>query len=263
MKRPLVGLLIGLASLGSLGWAQPGPAQTRKDQVKDQVIALAAEHPAFASLLGAHEGWQADAYATGNRYGIWRVQFFFPGGKDLGWADVSPVQKRVYAWEASYELAGELNRRAERALYRFVTRQPEVRALVGDARDLDRWFWYDSWREVWTVHLERGVDSLDIAVRSRNPGSLNLTELFIEKIYFPNVLGYGAYREAQRSSALALAFAAEPVAAALRQAPGWTSTGTALGDDRWQIVFSRDGAEVASAVVDLKTRGVEQLELAP
>ena len=149
---------------------------------------------ALKPLLAAHEGWSADAYRTETGYGVWRVQFYFPGGEELGWADVSPAQGEVYAWEASYELGGALQRRAERTLYPFVLRHPDVRALLGREEPLERWLWYDSWREGWFVHLERGAGSLEVSVRSRRPGSLQLQDLFIEKIYFPNVLSLADHR---------------------------------------------------------------------
>lgn len=229
-----------LLALSSAVWAQ-----------KDAAVALAAAHPALKPLLAAHEGWNADAYRTATPYGVWRVQFYFPGGEELGWADVSPAQERVYAWEASYELGGALQRRAERTLYPFVLRHPGVRALLGTERPLDRWLWYDSWREGWFVHLERGAGSLDVSVRSRRPGSLRLGDLFVEKIYFPNVLSLADHQAAERSRAVALAFAVPEVAAALRGEPGWASTGTPLAGGRWRVVFARDGAEIARAVVDL------------
>ena len=64
---------------------------------EDDAVALAAAHPALAELLTAHKGWRAEAYSTGNAYGVWRVQFYFPGGDELGWADVTPAARRVYA----------------------------------------------------------------------------------------------------------------------------------------------------------------------
>lgn len=245
MRRPVPLLVVLTLALGSVAGAQVSGA-------KDAAVTLAAAHPALKPLLAAHEGWSADAYRTETGYGVWRVQFYFPGGEELGWADVSPAQGEVYAWEASYELGGALQRRAERTLYPFVLRHPDVRALLGREEPLERWLWYDSWREGWFVHLERGAGSLEVSVRSRRPGSLQLQDLFIEKIYFPNVLSLADQQAAERSRAVALAFAAPEVAAALRDTPGWTSTGTPLEGGRWRVVFTRSGAEIARAVVDLE-----------
>ena len=170
---------------------------------------------------------------------------------------MSPARGRVYAWEASYELGGALQRRAERTLYPFVLRHPDVQALLGRDGPLERWLWYDSWREGWFVHLERGPGSPEVSVRSYRPGPLQLEDLFVEKIYFPNVLPLEDFRNAQKDRAVALAFAAPEVAAALRGGPGWTSTGTPLADGRWRVVFARDGTEIASAVVDLAAQTLE------
>ena len=236
----------------SVAWAQ-----------KEAAIDLAAAHPALRPLLDLHNGWTADAYDTGNRYGVWRVQFYFPGGDKLGWADVSLKTDQVYAWEASYELTGALQKETERALYRFVRADPEVRALVGDTDTLEKWFWYDSWREGWFVHLERGPDSLDVSVRSRRKGSLNLADLFVEKIYFPNVLSLEDYQAARRSNAVALAFSSPRIAAALREQPGWTSSGEPLGAELWAVSFALAEQQVASAVVDLKTQQVQKVTVYP
>ncbi len=222
-----------------------------------------SEHPALKPLLALHDGWSADAYDTRNSYGIWRVQFYFPGGEELGWADVNPEMEKVYAWEAFYELTGKLQRQTQRALYRFVRRSPEVRALVGDPAPLEKWFWYDSWREGWFVHLKNGSDAVDVSIRSRVKGSLKLTDLFIEKIYFPNTPKLGEYRAAQRSSAVALAFANSEIAAALREKPGWTSSGTRLDGEVWHVSFARAEREIASAVVDLDAQRVEQVSVTP
>ncbi len=243
--RRFLNLLVAFAlALSSAAWAQ--------EDVKDAAVTLAAAHPALKPLLAEHEGWSADAYRTATGYGVWRVQFYFPGGEELGWADVSPAQGQVYAWEASYELGGALQRRAERTLYPFVLRHPEVRALLGREQPLERWLWYDSWREGWFVHLGRGAGSLEVSVRSRLPGPLQLDELFIEKIYFPNVLSLADHQAAEQSRAVALAFANPQVTAALRGEPGWTSAGTPLGGGRWQVVFARDGGEIVRTVVDLE-----------
>ena len=230
---------------------------------KDEAIALAAAHPALEPLLALHGGWTADAYDTENRYDVWRVQFYFPGGEKLGWADVSLTTKKVYAWEASYELTGDLQKKTERALYRFVRRSPEVRSLVGDTAPVAKWFWYDSWREGWFVHLERGPDSLDVSIRSRSQGSLKLDDLFIEKIYFPQVLPLEDYRAAQGSSAVALAFSSPEIAAALRNRPGWKGSGTRLNAQTWGVLFLQAEHKIARAVVNLKTQRVHKVTVYP
>lgn len=243
-----------LLLMGTLGMAQ--------GEGKDAAIALAAESPALSGLLSSHPGWTADAYKTGTSYGIWRVQFFFSSGAELGWADVSPKLAKLFAWEADYQLTGKQNAHAERTLYRFVRNDPEIRALVGDTEKLDKWFWYDSWREGWFVHLESGPDSLDVSIRSRFKGPLKLSKLFVEKIYLSNVLSYAEYQEASRSSAVALAFAEPEIAAALRDKPGWASSAEPSGQE-WKIRFSLGETLVATAVVDLNTQQIRSFEVSP
>lgn len=247
--------VLGLLLLSAVGVSQ-GEGE------KADAIALAAESPALEELLASHQGWTADAYKTGSSYGIWRVQFFFPSGENLGWADVSPKLEKVFAWEADYRLTGEQSARAARVLYRFVRNDPEISALVGDTARLDKWFWYDSWREGWFVHLERGPDSLDVSIRSRFKGPLKLSNLFTEKIYLANALSYEEYQEANRSSAVALAFAEPAIAAALRDKPGWTSSAEEAGD-AWRIRFLLGEKILATAVVNLSAHEVESYEVTP
>lgn len=251
MRRRLLALLV--LGLWSVSLAQ---------SAKDEAIAMAAEHPALAALLGAYGGWTADAYRPETSYEVWRVQFYFPSGAELGWADVSLDLGEVLAWEASYELTGKRYEQAERALYRFVRNDGRVRALVGDTDRLEKWFWYDSWREGWFVHLERGVNSLDVSIRSRFKGSLKLSNLFVEKIYLPNLLSYADYQQANRSSAVALAFAEPEIATALRDKAGWTSSAEP-SDARWEVRFSLGEEVLATAVVDLTAQRVQSYEVGP
>ncbi len=260
MGTPVVRAVVYLmvSSLGILGW---GTAWAQGG-LKADAIALAARHPALEALLTSHPGWSADAYDTRTAYGIWRVQFFFPGGAELGWADVSPKRGKVLAWEADYQLSGEQYAHAERALFRFVRNSPEVRALVGDPDKITKYFWYDSWREGWFVRLERGPDTLDVSIRSRFKGPLKLSNLFIEKIYLSNALSYTDYQEANRSGAVALAFGQPEIAEALRDALGWTST--AEPDGRaWRVRFSVGERVVATALVDLGAGRVQHYDVAP
>jgi hypothetical protein len=228
---------------------------------EDQAITLAAAHPALEDLLASYPGWQADAYDTGNSYGVWRVQFYFPSGSDLGWADVSPRLGEIFAWEASYELTGKLQRRAERTLYRFVRNDPRIRALVGDTDKIQKYFWYDSWREGWFVRLERGPETLDISIRSRFKGPLKLGNLFVEKIYLPNLLSYADYQAASRSSAVALAFSEPQISSTLRDKPGWTTRAEADDAGHWKVAFLAGDTVVAQAVVDLGKWAVRSVRI--
>lgn len=103
---------------------------------------------------------------------------------------------------------------------------------------------------------------MDIFIRSRDKGSLKLSKLFIERIYFPNVLPYADLRAGQRASAVALAFAEPEIAAALRAKPGWSSDGEAVGAI-WRVRFFRDGKRIVSAEVDLAAQRVRTYKIGP
>lgn len=102
-----------------------------------------------------------------------------------------------------------------------------------------------------------------MSIRSHTKGPLKLTDLFVEKIYSPDTLGLDEYRAAWRGGAVALAFADPEIAALLRDRPGWTSSGTLLGGELWQVSFTQNGVEVARAVVDLDAHRIRRVTLTP
>lgn len=238
------------ALLGAAAQAAPGLSH-------HDAVALVAAHPAFEAALRGHPGWRAQSYATGNRYGVRRVQLWGASGEALGWADVGPplgpeaAAGGVYSWETTYDLSPDLYRQAERALYAFLRGDPQVRALVGDPDALDKWLWYDSWRGAWTVHLERGPDSVQVALRSRREAPLALADLYLERIFFPHVLPYSDWRAGQEARAVTAAFAKPEVAARLRPHEGWRGEAEPLGAGRWRVRFLRGAELLAETVVAL------------
>jgi hypothetical protein len=222
-------------------------AQTAQDAIN-----LAAEHPAFAKGLADRPNWSANAYETKNRYNIWRVEFYDEGGNGLGWADVSLEKSRLFAWDAAVEVIETQYAEAEEKLLEFLRNDPTAQEMVGSVDDAyGYWVGYDSWRECWMVHIERGADSLDLTLRSRRSESRSLEDLYLEKVYAANVMSYGDWQNASGAQVVAVAFENPEIAAAVRDVDGWTTATEKLDGEAWKVRFLSGETVIAEADVNM------------
>ena len=245
-----------LVALAAVAFAAGALAQGYEADLR-RAIDVAARHPFFASGLLQHPGWTASGYDAQDRYGVWRVDFATAGGAPIGWAQVQLEAERVLGWEAEFGLEGEAYAVAEAALLEFLREDAEFVAFAGDVDERD-WVWvgYEVWRDAWIVHLERGPESLIVALSSDQPGSRSLEGLRIVQIHVPAVVAVEDWRSRRGSDAVALAFADARVAAAVRGVDGWTTEVEALDRSVWRVRFVADGAVVAEVDVDLGARAV-------
>jgi hypothetical protein len=206
-------------------------------QSPQDAINLASGHPAFAKALADRPGWTANAYDTKSRYGIWRVEFYDADGNGMGWADVNLEQQRLYAWDAAFDVIEGQYAEAEQTLIDFLRNDETSQKLVGSVDDVYGWWvGYDSWREVWMVHLDRGADSLDLTLRSRSAQPKSFESLYLEKVYVANIMSYDDWQNANGSQVIALAFENPEVAAAVRGVD-WTTSTERLEGDAWKVRF--------------------------
>lgn len=239
-----LGLLSLLLSLSSFFFSF---AQTAQDAIN-----LATEHPAFAKALADRPNWSANAYDTKNRYGIWRVEFFDEGGNGLGWADVNLEQQRVYSWDTSFDITENQYAEAEQILMDFLRQDQLANELVGSVDDsYNYWVGYDGWRECWTVHIDRGVDSLDLIVRSRRSEPRSLDHLYLERVNIINIMSYGDWQNANSANVVAVAFEHPDIAAAVRDVDGWTTQTEKLEGEAWKVRFLSGETIVAEADVNM------------
>jgi hypothetical protein len=222
-------------------------AQTAQDAIN-----LAAEHPAFAKALADRPGWTANAYDPKSRYGIWRVEFYDADGNGMGWADVSLEQYRLYAWDAAFDVIESQYAEAEQILLDFLRNDKIANDMIGSVDDAyGYWVGYDSWREVWMVHLDRGADSLDLTLRSRRSEAKSLEGLYLEKVYVANIMSYDDWQNANGAQVVAVAFENPDIAAAVRDIDGWTTATEKLDGEAWKVRFLSGETVIAEADVNM------------
>jgi hypothetical protein len=230
-------------------------------QSPQDAINLAASHPAFVKGLADRPGWSANAYDSESRYGIWRVEFYDADGNGLGWADVNVEQQRLYAWDAAFDVIESQYAEAEQILIDFLRNDETSQKLIGSVDDVYGWWvGYDSWREVWMVHLDRGADSLDLTLRSRSSQPKSFESLYLEKVYVANIMSYDDWHNANGSEVVALAFENPDVAAAVR-GMDWTTSTERLEGDAWKVRFLSGEEVIVEADVNVADGSIANINV--
>jgi hypothetical protein len=253
-KPLVVSVLAAILLTASLGVFGGLPQATRAVDrgTAEAAITLAAAHPAFMNVLGGRPGWTAAAYDSGNNAGIWRVQFWAVDGEDLGWADVSILKGRVYAMESNVGATEAQKVAVADRLIAFLAKDPTVRDLIGNPADYESWLDYNGWVNTWYVYINKGGgDSLYIGIANDADDLMNLTNLRIVQIYFPEVQSYPDWEGNQKAKAVSMAFATAEIAALLRSYEGWTADTVRVGNNAWQVTFKTGEKALATATVDL------------
>lgn len=254
MKRVLMILVIVALLVGAL------PAAAQGD-MEAAAIRLASEHPAFAVALATVPNWTAVAYDTGNRYGIWHVEFQ-RAEETFGWADVNPEVGVVYAWEVEVEPDEATFSAAERAIRVFVRSDPSLSRLTSQLDDYEVYIWYEAWNNQWAAWIEAGPDSLQVYMRSSDADAMMSYEnLELLAVRFPNVLSYAEWQAGGEAQAIAIAFRESNVAAAVREA-NWVAHGERNDDGIWTVYFyDADETLLVQVTVDLLGGTVEAVEV--
>jgi hypothetical protein len=221
----------------------------------EQAIALAAAHPAFATLLSMHEGYNAAAYFTDNPQAIWRVTFWTADWQDLGFADVSLRRGRVYSFQAINLISDAMTKQAEALVLKFAQANREVRDILQQPDEYQYWIMYHVELNAWSVFFYRwGGDTVQALVQFQGD-PLRFQNPKLVGIYFPNVLPYGDWYEAAKSQAVTIAFTSPEIAQAARAHPGWVADAAPDGD-MWNVAFKSGETVFAEARIDLRARQI-------
>lgn len=214
---------------------------------EQDAIDLAATSELFVAGLEQNPDWSAAAYDTHNAYGIWRVQFWYANGEELGWADVSPERGKVYSWEVYFGATDAQQNAAEPVLRDFIATEPRFVDLLEDPSQYDMYIDYDGYNRYWGVYIDVGADSLWTAIQFAGKAPDALDDPQVLGLYFSGVLSYAEWQESNEATAIATAFQNADVADALASVDKWT-TSVELNDDGMWTVYFLDGETVLVTV---------------
>ncbi len=244
--------------------ARPAVAQGPDGGTGDEAIALAQSQPEIAEYLSRSGEWDAAAYFTGNRFGVWRVHFWDKQGNSLGYADLSLERSVVYSWQPADYLDEGLWAAGEAALWDFVRANEDVRAVLDvydvdyDEDPFDGWTEYHSEANVWSAYIWQAGDFIEARVRFDSGSRQVFEDPVLVGIYFPTVLNIWEWTQAQEAQAISFAFSFPSVAEVLRGAEGWTAAGEpeTLGSSVWRVTFSVTDVPALFARVDLAAQAL-------
>ncbi len=247
MRRVLLALmLIGL-------WGMSVFAQD--DWTEDDVIAMVVEQYPFNTGLQSVDGWSAAAYNTGSRYGIWRVQFWNGNGEEIGWADINPDRRKIYAWDAYFGATETQKQDAYPILREVINNDPTVLELLESPELYDIYVDFQ-WDGTWGVYLANGLDSLWIVVETDNGQPDSLVNPRVKQIYFSELMSYSEWYEAAKAQAITLAYQQEDVAAAVRGVSDWRADAEKIATDTWRVTFLQADTVLAQVTVNLDDASV-------
>lgn len=230
---------------------------------EQDAINTAAESEEFKDGLANTPGWTAAAYDTGNRFGIWRVQFWNASGDELGWADVSPARGKVYSWEAYFGATDAQVQMAQDPVRDFLTTHPTVLELVEDPTQHELYIEYDSYNRWWGAYMDMGLDSLYLVVRFGQGSPDVFEDPQLVRLYFSNVMSYAEWQEATRAQAVATGFQQPEIAAVLADVESWTTRAERSddGDGVWTVYFMDGETVLAWVKVDMSTQTVVEFSI--
>jgi hypothetical protein len=257
MKKWMMGVVTVLgAALLLFSGAWRNHADAQRTYTAEEVIEMVVQSEQFSADLATEEGWTANAYDTGNVYGVWRVDFTNSQGDELGWAEIIPARGRIYSWDSYFGVGESDIQAAEPALRELLYQDPVLIELLGDPSLYEMYFDFNGYEDAWSVYIVNDNGPLYITMRS-SEGGRSTESLSVYKFYFADVLSYQDWQESKLAITAATAFQNSDVAAALRGVEGWTTYAEQQEDDLWRVIFQApDGTTLASVLVDVNSQQV-------
>ncbi len=233
--------LTGGGSATLVAWAQGAQEQ--------QVIDIAAAHPAIKNALDRFPDWSAEAYVEDEDANIWGVEFYEDQAREewLAWAQVNMNSQTVTEYYAPAYLSPEEEARQQAAVEAAVLADAEALALLGDPNDWDQYTDYDPWEGLWHVYFEKGLDAWAAEVEYGENDEVNIWRLFD-----PYQLTEEEARETARNQAIEIAYEAEGVWDALDGYDDWKAYVTLVEEPRWAVSFVSGEQELFFALVDVE-----------
>lgn len=238
-------IMAGAIQLTDGGSALVAWAQGTQEQ---QVIDIAAAHPAIKNALDRFSDWSAEAYVEDENANIWGVEFYQDQAQEewLAYAQVDMNSQTVTDYYAPAYLSPEEEARQQAAVEAVVLADAEVLALLGDLNDWNEYAYYDPWEGLWYVAFERGLDAWAAEVQYDENEQVN-----IQRIFDPYELTEEEARETARNQAIEIAYEADGVWDALEGHDDWMAYVAPVEGPRWTVSFVSGEQELFYALVDV------------
>lgn len=230
-----------------------------QDVTEQDAIDLALTVAECRDGLESRDDVTVRAYDTENAWHVWHVEFRTNEDEDMGYADVSPLNERVYYAECYFGATDEQEEAAQEPLETFIGNNAEILALLDDVADRDMYVDYDGYNDWWGVYIANDEDSLYVTVRFAERTPLSLEDPQLLKIHFAEIKSYDEWFGAASQQAVVVAFADREVGDALTSVEGWTTTSEHVGGSVWKVNFMMADTWLGSATVDIKTQAVLEI----
>lgn len=250
MNRKLLSLSAAALLLAA---ATPFAAQEITEQ---DAIDLALTAPDCRNATEGYEDWKARAYDSENPWHIWHVEFRNSEGNDLGYADVSVVDERVYHAECYFGPTDEQLETAQPILEAFLSSNDEILALLDDVEEHEMYIDFDGYNNWWGVYIANDPNSLYVTVRFAEPYPSSLDDPQLIEIHFSDMPSYDEWFGSTSQQAVVVAFADRQVADVLAKDEGWTTDIEHVQGSVWKVNFMQADRWLGSATVDVNTREV-------
>ncbi len=242
---------LGLALLAAVVWGAlaSGAALAQDDPQAQKAIQLVAASEQFADFLAQYPNWLGWAEQDDGDW--WYVEFWSADYEEwLGEAVVNLQTGEIRESFVPRPLPAEKYAELLPRVQAYALADGEVQALLGDPAQWEVWADYDRWEGVWFVDFTRGLDHYVAVVRVETDE--NGQQAFVlEELFDANLMDAEEQERANRDTAVALAYEAEGVDAALDGHDDWTTYVEPLEENVYSVEFVAGGQELFHAVVNI------------
>lgn len=242
MLKKLVSIFLVVMVLGTLA----GTAFAQDEELRDQVIAVAAASEEFVEALANYETYDTWAEPLEEDPNTWFVEFYVES-EDIF---IGEALVDTTTWEIVesfvVEVLSEAELQAGEALVlNAIMSDSEVMAVVKDPSEWQIFVQYEGFDNMWSVVFINGLNEWEALV------GVFEGEAYIES--FTQLEAMDAYEEMEdeRGRAVMLAFEAEGVDAALEGIDNWGTFAQPQADGTWSVLFVTFDRALFFVMVDL------------
>ncbi len=243
-------LLVALA----LGAPVGNAAHAQDDPQAEQAIQLVAQAEEFADFLAGYADWEGQAEQEDGDW--WYVDFWSDAADEwLGDATVNIKTGEIRDSFVPRPLPADEYADLQPRVQTYALEDAAVQALLGDPTQWDIWTDYDRFDGQWYVDFMHGLDHY-VAVVRVDTNDAGKQVLVVDDLFDANDMDAEQLDRANRDAAVALAYEAEGIGAALEGYDNWTSYVEPMEENIYSVEFVNDGQELFHAVVNLAERTI-------